>query len=111
MYDFFIRMEDLLGSKPLFTLSVTAEILSVHPRTLMIYETESLVVPLRTKPNRRRYSQNDLKKLQFVRYLTTVKGVNLAGVESILAMLRFGEKSGIDLQKLCFPDFREQNLV
>ncbi len=111
LYDFFILMEEVLGSKPVFTLSVAAEILSVHPRTLMIYETESLVVPLRTKTNRRRYSQNDLKRLQFVRYLTTVKGINLAGVESILALLRCGEKNGINLQKLCFPDFSEQDLV
>ena len=111
LYDFFITMEEVSGSKPVFTLSVAAEILSVHPRTLMIYETESLVVPLRTKTNRRRYSQNDLKKLQFVRYLTTIKGINLAGVESILSMLRSSEKNGIDLQKLCFPDFSEQELV
>lgn len=77
----------------------------------MIYENESLVIPIRTKTNRRRYSQNDIKKLQFIRYLTTVKGINLAGVESILAMLRFGEKNGIDLQRACFPDFTDSNLV
>ncbi len=102
---------DEVSNKPVFTLSVTAEILRVHPRTLMIYENESLVIPIRTKTNRRRYSRNDVKKLQFIRYLTTVKGINLAGVESILAMLRFGEKSGIDLQRACFPDFTETNIV
>lgn len=111
LYDFFIAMDEVTGTKPVFTISVAAEILSVHPRTLMIYENESLVVPLRTKTNRRRYSQNDIKRLQFVRYLTSVKGVNLAGVESILAMLKLGEKNGIDLQKLCFPDFSEQAMV
>ncbi len=108
---FLFFMDETSGNKPVFTLSVTAEILSVHPRTLMIYENESLVIPLRTKTNRRRYSQNDVKRLQFIRYLTTVKGVNLAGVESILALLRFGEKNGIDLQRLCFPDFTESEMV
>ena len=104
-------MDEVSGAKPVFTISVAAELLSVHPRTLMIYESESLVIPLRTKTNRRRYSQNDIKKLQFVRYLTSIKGVNLAGVESIFAMLRFGEKNGINLQELCFPDFSEKDLV
>lgn len=108
---FLSSMDEVTGTKPVFTISVAAEILSVHPRTLMIYENESLVIPLRTRTNRRRYSQNDIKKLQFVRYLTTVKGINLAGVESILATLECGKKNGIDLQKLCFPDFSEQNLV
>jgi DNA-binding transcriptional MerR regulator len=77
----------------------------------MIYENENLVIPLRTKTNRRRYSQNDVKRLQFIRYLTSVKGINLAGVESILAMLKFGEKNGIDLQSVCFPDFTATDLV
>ncbi len=104
-------MEDSLGTKPVFTLSVTAEILNVHPRTLMIYENEQLLIPTRTKTNRRRYSHSDIRRLQFIRYLTSVKGVNLAGVESILSLLKFGEKNGIDLQKACFPDFVEETLV
>jgi MerR family transcriptional regulator/heat shock protein HspR len=100
-------MDASYNEKPVFTLSVTAELLNVHPRTLMIYENQSLVIPLRTKTNRRRYSQNDIKRLQFIRYLTTSKGINLAGVDSILALLKFGEKNGIDLQRACFPDFTE----
>lgn len=100
-----------MGSKPVFTLSVTAEILNIHPRTLMIYENEQLLVPSRTKTNRRRYSQNDIRRLQFIRFLTSVKGINLAGVESILTMLRIGEKHGIDLQKACFPDFNQEQVL
>ena len=98
-------------SKPLFTLSVTAEIMGVHPRTLMIYENEGLVIPARTKTNRRRYSQKDVKKLQFIRYLTTKKGVNLAGVASILKLISHAEKNHLDLQKPTFPDFAETSIV
>src|SRR4030042_6181138 len=92
-------------TKPLFTLSVTAEIMGVHPRTLMIYENEGLVIPSRTKTNRRRYSQRDIKKLQFIRYLTNKKGLNLAGVASILKMISLAEKNELDFQKAAFPDF------
>jgi DNA-binding transcriptional MerR regulator len=98
-------------SKPLFTLSVAAEIMGVHPRTLMIYEAEKLVIPARTKTNRRRFSQKDIKKLQFIRYLTNKKGVNLAGVAYIFKSLLVAEKSGIDLQKKIFSDFSETSLV
>ena len=100
-----------VDTKPLFTLSVTAEIMGVHPRTLMIYENEGLVIPSRTKTNRRRYSQRDIKKLQFVRYLTNKKGLNLAGVASILKMISLAEKNELDFQKAAFPDFSETSIV
>lgn len=112
MYDFLIEIMDANSdNKPLFTLSVTAEILGVHPRTLMIYENENLVVPFRTKTNRRRYSQRDIRKLQFIRYLTNKKGVNLAGVEAILELINEGSKNGIELMKTNFPDFSDQNMI
>jgi MerR family transcriptional regulator/heat shock protein HspR len=98
-------------TKPLFTLSVAAEIMGVHPRTLMIYENEGLVIPARTKTNRRRFSQKDIRKLQFIRHLTTKKGINLAGVASILKLIELADKDGIDLQKKVFPDFDEFNII
>ncbi|MDP2720759.1 MAG: MerR family transcriptional regulator [bacterium] len=98
-------------SKPLFTLSVAAEIMGVHPRTLMIYEAEGLVVPSRTKTNRRRFSQSDIKKLQFIRYLTNKRGVNLAGVAYIIKLITLAEKSGVGLQKPAFPDFSESGII
>lgn len=98
-------------TKPLFTLSVTAEIMGVHPRTLMIYENEDLVIPARTKTNRRRFSQRDIKKLQFIRFLTNKKGVNLAGVAAILKLIETSEKNGMDLQKAVFSDFSESNIL
>jgi len=98
-------------TKPLFTLSVAAEIMGVHPRTLMIYENERLVVPARTKTNRRRFSQKDIKKLQFIRYLTNKMGVNLAGVAAILKLLELSEKNGSYLQKKVFSDFSESSIV
>lgn len=103
-------MEDNSENKPLFTLSVAAEILGVHPRTLMIYENEELVVPSRTKTNRRRYSQKDIRKLQFIRHLTNKKGVNLAGVQTILKLIKDAGEDGVDLLRISFPDFIEPKI-
>jgi MerR family transcriptional regulator/heat shock protein HspR len=100
-----------IDSKPLFTLAVTAEIMGVHPRTLMIYESERLVVPARTRTNRRRFSQQDLRTLQFIQFLTRKKGVNLAGVAAILELLGEAQKKGLDLRKSIFPEFVEKQLV
>lgn len=73
------------GERPIFTLSVAADLLGLHPRTLRIYEEKKLVIPARTEGNRRRYSQNDIQKFQFIRHLTKA-GVNLEGVRIILDM-------------------------
>src|SRR6266851_2275491 len=50
--------------KPLYTISVAAEILETHPRTLMLYEDAGLIEPYRTSTNRRRYSQRDISTIQ-----------------------------------------------
>ncbi|OGY26869.1 MAG: hypothetical protein A2Z11_01705 [Candidatus Woykebacteria bacterium RBG_16_43_9] len=77
----------------------------------MVYEAERLVVPARTKTNRRRYSQKDIKRLQFIRYLTNKKGVNLAGVSYIIKLVTLAEKNGLDLQKSVFSDFTESEII
>ncbi len=38
-------------TRPVYVISVAASILSVHPRTLRIYEEEGLVCPARTPTN------------------------------------------------------------
>ena len=72
--------------KPLYTISVAAEILETHPRTLMLYEDAQLLEPHRTSTNRRRYSQRDIVKVQVIQNLTREKGVTLAGVRHILSL-------------------------
>src|SRR5437870_4722918 len=75
----------IAANRPIFTLSVAADLLGLHPRTLRIYEQKGLVVPARTEGNRRRYSQNDIRRFQTIRQLTN-GGVNLEGVRIILDM-------------------------
>jgi DNA-binding transcriptional MerR regulator len=84
------------ADKPVFTLSVAADLLGMHPRTLRIYEEERLVIPYRTDTQRRRYSQNDIKRFQFIQHLTQRLHVNLAGVRIILEMLAELQKQGVD---------------
>lgn len=79
------KLHQISADRPIFTLSVAADLLGLHPRTLRIYEEKQLVLPARTEGNRRRYSQNDINRFQSIRRLTS-GGVNLEGVRIILDM-------------------------
>lgn len=70
-------------NRPLYMISVAAELAGVHPQTLRIYEQKGLVTPQRTRGNTRMYSQADIDRLQLINDLTN-EGINLAGVIRIL---------------------------
>ncbi|MFI5254657.1 MAG: MerR family transcriptional regulator [Candidatus Limnocylindrales bacterium] len=67
-------------TRPVYVISVAAGIVRVHPRTLRIYEDEGLVCPARTPTNIRLYSEEDIRRVLWIRHLTQNLGVNLAGV-------------------------------
>lgn len=69
--------------RPVYMISVAAELAGVHPQTLRAYEQKGLVTPKRTEGNTRRYSQADIEKLSLINELTD-EGINLAGVIRIL---------------------------
>ncbi|MEO7119103.1 MAG: MerR family transcriptional regulator, partial [Candidatus Limnocylindrales bacterium] len=72
--------------RPVYVISVAAELVRVHPRTLRIYEYEGLVCPARTPTNIRLYSENDVRRVLWIRHLTQNLGVNLAGVRILFEL-------------------------
>lgn len=70
----------------MYVISVAAELVRVHPRTLRIYEGEGLVCPARTPTNIRLYSENDIRRVTWIRHLTQNLGVNLAGVRVLFEL-------------------------
>lgn len=72
------------GSRPVYIISIAANLTGCHPRTLRIYEEEGLLEPVRTETNIRLYSDEDVTRVRVIRYLTQVRGVNLAGVKMLL---------------------------
>jgi MerR family transcriptional regulator/heat shock protein HspR len=69
-----------------YTISVAAEIVSVHQQTLRHYERLGLIEPARGKGEIRYYTPEDIEKIQQIRRLINELGVNLAGVEVVLNM-------------------------
>jgi MerR family transcriptional regulator/heat shock protein HspR len=72
--------------RPVYIISVAAGIVSVHPRTLRIYEDEGLLCPARTPSNIRLYSDEDIRRIQWIRHLTRDRGVNLAGIKILFEL-------------------------
>ena len=71
--------------KPLYMISVAADLTGMHPQTLRVYEQKGLVTPGRSRGNTRLYSQADVERLNLINKLTD-EGINLAGVVRILDM-------------------------
>ena len=65
-------------NRPLYMISVAAQLAGVHPQTLRTYEQKGLVTPQRTSGNTRMYSQADIERLELIDELTG-EGINLAG--------------------------------
>jgi len=97
--------------EPILTISVAANLLKVHPRTLMLHEKAGLISPYRTSTKRRLFSIQDLSDLQFIKYLTQNKGINLQGVKILLETISLAEKEGVNLKKRLFPSFKAKKLI
>jgi MerR family transcriptional regulator/heat shock protein HspR len=88
-------------SRPCFVISVAAGIVQAHPRTLRIYEDEGLLAPARTPTNIRLYSENDIRRILWIRRLTQERGVNLAGVRLLFEL---EERLGTRLLEALFDE-------
>ena len=73
-------------SRPCYVISVAASMVRVHPRTLRIYEEEGFLAPARTPTNIRLYSENDIRRVLWIRHLTRNRGVNLAGIKVLFEL-------------------------
>src|SRR5688500_15665427 len=74
-------------SRATYVISIAAELAGVHPQTLRVYERKGLLRPERTEGNTRRYSDDDISRLQRIQALTN-EGLNLAGVMRVMDLER-----------------------
>ena len=86
-------------NRPLYMISVAADLAGLHPQTLRIYESKGLVTPQRTSGNTRMYSQADVERLELITRLTD-EGINLAGVVRILDMKERMAKQEQEMEEL-----------
>ncbi len=86
-------------NKPLYMISVAAELTGMHPQTLRVYEQKGLVTPGRSRGNTRLYSQADIERLELISKLTD-EGINLAGVVRIIDMRERADQLEAECEEL-----------
>jgi MerR family transcriptional regulator/heat shock protein HspR len=92
-----ITIDDERG---VFMISVAAELAEMHPQTLRMYEARGLIAPKRSPKNTRLYSQRDVERLRRIQRMTSEEGLNLAGVETVLALEERVEKMRTELEQV-----------
>ena len=88
------------SERPIYMISVAAELVGMHPQTLRMYETKGLVRPKRTPGGTRLYSEADVERLRIIQRLTTELGLNLAGVELVLRLEDELRKAHAQIERL-----------
>jgi len=73
------------SARGVYSISVAAELSGIGPQTLRLYESRGLLTPERTAGGTRRYSDDDLARLQRILELVG-NGVNVAGIGEILGL-------------------------
>ena len=68
-----------------YAISVAAEMVSMEIQNLRVYEQRGLLTPDRTAGGSRRYSADDVARLERIRDLRA-DGLNLAGIARVLAL-------------------------
>lgn len=91
------RIEQTRG---VFMISVAAELAEMHPQTLRMYEAKGLITPQRSPKNTRLYSHADVERLRRIQRMTGEGGLNLAGVETVLALEERVERMRIELDRM-----------
>lgn len=90
---------DLGSSRALYSISVAAELTGVHPQALRGYEAKGLVTPFRTDGGTRRYSGQDVARINRITTLLA-GGHNLAGVQQILELEAEVERLQDEVERL-----------
>lgn len=69
--------------KPLYAISVAADLSGTSIQNLRAYERHGLLTPDRTEGGTRRYSEHDVRRLTYIRQLLD-DGLNIAGIQRVL---------------------------
>ncbi len=73
------------ADRPVYVISVAAELAGLHPQTLRQYDRLGLVSPNRPRGHTRLYSERDIDRLREVQQLAAA-GMNLAGIQRVLEL-------------------------
>ncbi len=97
---------EVSSDRGVFMISVAAELAEMHPQTLRMYESRGLIEPKRSPKGTRLYSHEDVERLRRIQEMTAELGLNLAGVERVLAL-----EAELEIARARLEDLERQALV
>ena len=74
-----------IQNRPLYSIGVVSELLNVHPETIRAWERYGVVRPPQRRSGKRTFSENDLKRLQFIHNLAE-EGLSLRAIRYYLRL-------------------------
>jgi MerR family transcriptional regulator/heat shock protein HspR len=77
---------NLESSRPLFTLGIASELAEIPAHSIRQYIDVGLIIPFKLESKRHLFSRDDIDRLKMIRSLIHEKGLNFAGVRSLMAM-------------------------
>jgi MerR family transcriptional regulator, heat shock protein HspR len=80
-----VRHPEPDSTRPVYGISVAADLVGSGPQNLRLYEARGLVTPARSEGGTRRYSEEDLERLRSIGGLLEA-GLNLAGIDMVLEL-------------------------
>src|SRR5271157_1514294 len=103
-----VRRVQVEHDRGVFMISVAAQLANMHPQTLRMYEARGLIEPQRSPKGTRLYSQEDVEQLRRIQGMTAELGLNLAGVERVLALEREIESMHARIEEIELQALRAQ---
>jgi DNA-binding transcriptional MerR regulator len=85
-----------------YAMAVAAELTGATPAMLRAYEAKGLITPHRTAGGTRRYSADDIAEIRRITDLLA-SGLNLAGVEAVLALEEENDGLRAEVERLQGP--------
>ncbi len=93
------RRDPVADSQAVYAMAVAVELTGVNPPMLRAYEEKGLISPHRTAGGTRRYSADDISEIHHISDLLA-DGLNLAGVEAVLALERENRTLRAEIERL-----------
>ncbi len=82
-----IESVKLENNKPVYTLGVASQLAEIPAHSIRQYIDMGLIIPFKLESKRHLFSQNDINRLKLIQGLIHKKGLNFAGVRTLMAML------------------------
>ena len=72
---------------PVYTLSIASTLSGIPVHSIRQYIYKGLIIPYKKESNRNLFSQVDILRLKYIHKLLVEDGLNIAGIQSILALI------------------------